>query len=86
MARATDDDDDPGQDGMDGGMVIDVASGLGADGSDLVKAVVAIAPWNGVQPTPSSVVKSLSAPLLIFCSMCFVRTLKNAPCENDFVA
>lgn len=54
---------------MGGGMVIDVASGLGADGSDLVKAVVAIAPWNGVQPTPSSVVKSLSAPLLIFCSM-----------------
>ena len=54
---------------MGGGMVIDVASGLGTDGSDQVKAVVAIAPWNGVQPTPSSVVGSVSVPILIFCSM-----------------
>ena len=54
---------------MGGGMVVDVASDFGADGSDLVKAVVAIAPWNGVQPTPSSVVRSVSSPILIFCSM-----------------
>ena len=38
---------------MGGGMVIDVASELGKQQSNVVKAVVAIAPWNGVQPTPS---------------------------------
>ena len=37
---------------MGGGMVIDVASELGKQQSNIVKAVVAIAPWNGVHPTP----------------------------------
>ena len=54
---------------MGGGMVIDVGAGLASQNPGEVKAVVAIAPWNGVQPTPSSVVSSLSAPLLILCSM-----------------
>ena len=54
---------------MGGGMVIDVAAGLALQSPGEVKAVVAIAPWNGVQPTPSSVVSGLSAPLLILCSM-----------------
>ncbi len=64
---------------MGGGMVVNVASDLGAGGSDLVKAVVAIAPWNGVQPTPSSVVRSVSAPILIFCSMSDAL----CPCSGD---
>ena len=54
---------------MGGGMVIDVASELGEQQSNIVKAVVAIAPWNGVQPTPSSIVNHSNAPILIFCSM-----------------
>jgi dienelactone hydrolase len=54
---------------MGGGMVIDVASELGEQQSNIVKAVVAIAPWNGVQPTPSSIVNNSRAPILIFCSM-----------------
>ena len=54
---------------MGGGMVIDVASELAEEQPDLVKAVVAIAPWNGVQPTPSTVVQNIHHPLLIVCSM-----------------
>ena len=54
---------------MGGGMVVDVASEFAVEQSNIVKAVVAIAPWNGVQPTPSSIVRNLNVPVLIFCSM-----------------
>ncbi|MDG2054350.1 MAG: dienelactone hydrolase family protein [Phycisphaerales bacterium] len=53
---------------MGGGVVIDVAANLNSEHAGLVKAVVAIAPWNGAQPIPSSVVDKISAPLLLFCS------------------
>ena len=64
---------------MGGGMVIDVASKLGKKQSDIIKAVVAIAPWNGVQPTPSSIVNDSNAPILIFCSM----TDALCPCSGE---
>ena len=64
---------------MGGGMVIDVASELGEQQSNIVKAVVAIAPWNGVQPTPSSIVDNANAPILIFCSM----TDALCPCSGE---
>lgn len=54
---------------MGGGVSIDVAVSVNADHADLVKAVIAIAPWNGAHPTPSSVVAQIDAPLLLFCSM-----------------
>ena len=64
---------------MGGGMVIDVASELGKQQSNVVKAVVAIAPWNGVQPTPSAIVNDSNAPILIFCSM----TDALCPCSGE---
>ena len=64
---------------MGGGMVIDVASELGKQQSNIIKAVVAIAPWNGVQPTPSSIVNDSNAPILIFCSM----TDALCPCSGE---
>ena len=64
---------------MGGGMVIDVASELGKQQSNIVKAVVAIAPWNGVQPTPSSIVNDSNSPILIFCSM----TDALCPCSGE---
>lgn len=64
---------------MGGGMVIDVASELGKQQSNIVKAVVAIAPWNGVHPTPSSIVNDSNAPILIFCSM----TDALCPCSGE---
>lgn len=54
---------------MGGGIVIDVASRLAVNQPQQVKAIVSIAPWNGVKPTPSSVVNAVKAPMLIFCSM-----------------
>lgn len=54
---------------MGGGIVIDVAASLAQDRPNLVKAVIGIAPWNGVRPRPSSVVQQVTAPILIFCSM-----------------
>ena len=54
---------------MGGGVVIDVAAGLAGSEPGLLKAVVAIAPWNGAKPIPSSVVGQIQAPILIFCSM-----------------
>ena len=53
---------------MGGGIAIDVAANLNSEHAGLVKAVVAIAPWNGAQPIPSSVVDKIGAPLLLFCS------------------
>ena len=64
---------------MGGGMVIDVASELGKQQSNIVKAVVEIAPWNGVHPTPSSIVNDSNAPILIFCSMTDVL----CPCSGE---
>ena len=53
---------------MGGGVSIDVAADVNAEHAGLIKAVVAIAPWNGAQPIPSSVVAKIGAPLLLFCS------------------
>lgn len=54
---------------MGAGIVIDVAASLAESHPNRIKAVVSIAPWNGVKPTPSSVVGEMNTPLLIFCSM-----------------
>lgn len=54
---------------MGAGIVVDVAARLAKPHPKRVKAVVSIAPWNGVEPTPSSVVHEMNTPLLIFCSM-----------------
>merc|ERR1719263_66972 len=54
---------------MGGGASVDVAAALSSKYPGMVKAVVGIAPWNGVNPTPSSVVSQLDAPILLFCSM-----------------
>jgi dienelactone hydrolase len=54
---------------MGAGIVVDVAARLAKSHPNRVKAVVSIAPWNGVEPTPSSVVHEMNTPLLIFCSM-----------------
>jgi dienelactone hydrolase len=53
---------------MGGGVAIDVAAAVNTEHADLVKAVVAIAPWNGAHPIPSSVVAKIGVPLLLFCS------------------
>lgn len=53
---------------MGGGVSIDVAVAVNAEQPGYVKAVIGIAPWNGAQPVPSSVVARLGAPLLLFCS------------------
>ncbi|MDG2291029.1 MAG: dienelactone hydrolase family protein [Phycisphaerales bacterium] len=53
---------------MGGGVAIDVAADVNAEHSGLIKAVVGIAPWNGAEPIPSSVVAKIGAPLLLFCS------------------
>jgi len=54
---------------MGGGTSVDVAAALSMKYPGMIKAVVGIAPWNGVNPTPSSVVSQLDAPILLFCSM-----------------
>lgn len=65
---------------MGGGIVFDVAAHLAESQPDLIKAVVSLAPWNGVKPRPSSVVEKVTAPILIFCSMS--DTL--CPCSGEF--
>ena len=54
---------------MGGGIVVDVAAHLAEKRPGLVKAVIGIAPWNGVRPRPSTVAHEIKAPMLIFCSM-----------------
>merc|ERR1719420_1252320 len=54
---------------MGGAAVINLAAALSSRLPGLIKAVVAIAPWNGATPSPSEVVGQLDAPLLLFCSM-----------------
>ncbi|MCH2185911.1 dienelactone hydrolase family protein [Myxococcota bacterium] len=54
---------------MGGGIVVDVAAHLAEKRPGLVKAVIGIAPWNGVRPRPSNVAHEVKAPILIFCSM-----------------
>mmetsp|Transcript_14866 Transcript_14866/g.28757 ORF Transcript_14866/g.28757 Transcript_14866/m.28757 type:complete len:341 (+) Transcript_14866:237-1259(+) len=55
---------------MGGGAVIDAAAKLEGSDPGLVKALVAIAPWNGITKTstPSDVASEISAPMLIICS------------------
>ncbi len=64
---------------MGGGIVLDVASRLAANQPGKVRAIISIAPWNGVKPTPSSVVNAVKAPILIFCSM----TDALCPCSGE---
>ena len=64
---------------MGGGIVIAVASELAEQQSNIAKAAVAIAPWNGVQAAPSSIVNHSKAPILIFCSM----TDAHCPCSGE---
>lgn len=54
---------------MGGGIIFDVAAQLKDSQPDLIKAIIGVAPWNGVRPRPSSVVDQVTAPILIFCSM-----------------
>lgn len=54
---------------MGGAAVINLAAVLSSRFPGLIKAVVAIAPWNGATPTPSEVVGQQDAPLLLFCTM-----------------
>ncbi|QDZ21541.1 hypothetical protein HOP50_05g40680 [Chloropicon primus] len=57
---------------MGGGAVIDLAAELASSHPGLVKAVAAIAPWNGIgakgAPRPSRVAHEIKAPLLLICS------------------
>lgn len=55
---------------MGGGAVINLAAKLASTHPDLVKAVAAIAPWNGINNAdrPSNVAHEISAPLLLICS------------------
>ena len=64
---------------MGGGVVVDVAAHLSEKRPGLVKAVIGIAPWNGVQPRPSTVAHEVKAPMLIFCSM----TDLLCPCSGE---
>lgn len=64
---------------MGGGVVVDVAAHLSQKRPGLVKAVIGIAPWNGVQPRPSAVAEQVKAPMLIFCSM----TDLLCPCSGE---
>ena len=52
---------------MGGGAAINAAAALVRSGRpDLIKAVAAIAPWNGVEPTPSESVQDLGeVPLMV---------------------
>ena len=54
---------------MGGGIIFDAAANLEKSRPGVIKALVALAPWNGVSPRPSSVVSKVTAPILIFCSM-----------------
>ncbi|MEE3328679.1 MAG: dienelactone hydrolase family protein [Myxococcota bacterium] len=54
---------------MGGGIIFDVAANLTESQPDIIKAIIGLAPWNGVKPHPSSVVEKITAPILIFCSM-----------------
>ena len=67
---------------MGGGVSIDVATSVNEQQPGYIKAVVGIAPWNGAQPTPSSVVGKLNSPLLIFCS----KADKICPCSGRATA
>eukprot|EP00213_Chloropicon_mariensis_P004051 CAMPEP_0197469978 /NCGR_PEP_ID=MMETSP1309-20131121/541_1 /TAXON_ID=464262 /ORGANISM="Genus nov. species nov., Strain RCC998" /LENGTH=345 /DNA_ID=CAMNT_0043006389 /DNA_START=421 /DNA_END=1458 /DNA_ORIENTATION=+ len=49
---------------MGGGASVNAAAALG----NVVRAVIPIAPWNGIEPRPSSMVSRVSAPLLIMCA------------------
>ena len=55
---------------MGGGAVIDLAAKLEYSKPGLVKGVVALAPWNGINDAsvPSSVAGKITAPLLLVCS------------------
>ena len=53
---------------LGGGVAIDIAADVNSEHPGLVKAVIAIAPWNGAKPVPSSVVSKIGVPLLLFCS------------------
>uniref|UniRef100_A0A7S2T1B5 Chlorophyllase n=2 Tax=Chloropicon primus TaxID=1764295 RepID=A0A7S2T1B5_9CHLO len=55
---------------MGGGAVIDLAAKLASSHPGIVKAVAAIAPWNGINNAdrPSSVAHKINAPLLLICS------------------
>lgn len=52
---------------MGGGGAISAAAELSQTNPGLVKAVVGISPWNGVDPLPSSVVSEIKSPILLFC-------------------
>ena len=64
---------------MGGGIVFDVAARLEKSRPGVVKAVIGVAPWNGVRPTPSTVVDQIQAPVLILCS----RSDKLCPCSGE---
>jgi len=66
---------------MGGGAAIDLAAKLEEAKPGLVKAVVAIAPWNGIPkvPVPSTVAGRVAAPVLIFCS----KADQICPCSGE---
>ena len=64
---------------MGGGIVFDVAASLEKSRPGVVKAVIGVAPWNGVRPTPSTVVDQIKAPVLIVCS----PSDKLCPCSGE---
>jgi len=71
---------------MGGGAVIDAAAKLSSEGGDkagLLKAVVAVAPWNGIPlaSRPSDVAGEITAPALLFCS----ETDQITPCSGPWM-
>jgi len=52
---------------MGGGTALNIAAELSESDPEFLKAVVVMAPWNGVKPTPSSLVSKIRCPTLIIC-------------------
>ena len=67
---------------MGGGIIFDVAAQLNDSQPDAIKAIIGVAPWNGVRPRPSSVVDQVTAPILIFCSMSDTQPCNKAKARN----
>lgn len=67
---------------MGGGAVIDLAADLATSDPDAIAAVLAIAPWNGINnvPRPSDVSGAIKAPLLLICS----TKDQICPCSGPF--
>ena len=53
---------------MGGGGSLNAAAALAASRPGLVAGVAAIAPWNGVEPNPSTTAPLLDCPVLLICS------------------